>query len=98
VEKETTGMNSSEKQARHLYEVLAADSTSSILESADDLLLFLNRMIDTCRAHVEITSHIHAINDIIRGLESNPARTINQPNVQNRLRTFFMKLLKSSNK
>jgi hypothetical protein len=95
VEKETTVMESIEQQARHFYEILTGNSNSPVTESADELLLFLNRITDICHTHVEITSHIHAISDIIRGLESNPNETLKKTDVQDRLREFLRRLFRS---
>jgi hypothetical protein len=98
VEKEAAIMAGIEQQARHFLEVLHGDSEFSLQESADELLLFLIRITDGCRTRVEFTSPLHAISDIIQGLESNPVATLDNPAMRERLCAFLKWLLKSSKK
>jgi len=70
--------------------LLNADN-SELLEHADELLLFLNRLQDFCHSS-EVQIPISSINDIIYGLESNPELTLQDKSVRTRLLNLFMKL------
>jgi hypothetical protein len=65
---------------------------SGLLEHADDLLLFLNRLRDYLGRSTKVLVPISSIDDIIHGLESNPELTLHDRSVRERLLNLFMKL------
>jgi hypothetical protein len=75
------------------FKVLLSNADDSeILEHADDLLLFLNRLRDFLHRSLKAPISNLSIDDIIYGLESNPEVTLLDKSVRNRLLNLFMKL------
>jgi hypothetical protein len=89
-------MNKAADQAQYFLSLLTTESESTLVDHADELLLFLNHLIDAGRKSPRLAVYIHSIADIIHGLESNPEEILRQGDVQERIRSFLFTLLKSS--
>ena len=85
-------------QGRYFLSLFTTNSETVLLDHADELLLFLNRLMDAGRKSPRLAAHVHSIADIIHGLESNPEEILCQGDVQARIRSFLFMLLKSSDK
>ncbi|GEM_PF-3005017 len=98
VEKKATLVKNFTDQGRYFLSLLATDSETVLVDHADELLLFLNRLLDAGRKSPQLAAYIHSIADIIHGLESDPKKILHQRDVQTRLRSFLAILLNSSDK
>jgi len=98
VEKKAALVKNFTDQGRYFLSLLAADSENVLVDHAEELLLFLNHLLDAGRKLPQLAAHIHSIADIIRGLESDPKKILHQRDVQMRLRSFLAILLNSSDK
>jgi hypothetical protein len=85
-------------QARVFLNFLTTDSESALIDHADDLLLFLNHLMDAGKKNPRLAAYIYSMEDIIHGLESNPEEILRQADVQARLRSFLSTLLNSGDK
>jgi|WetSurMetagenome_2_1015567.scaffolds.fasta_scaffold1470977_1 hypothetical protein len=78
-------------QAFSLKSIFFNADESEILEHADELLLFLNRLRDVHRPNAHGKTLSASMDDIIHGLESNPELTLHKRTVRERLLNLFMK-------
>lgn len=86
-------MENIRSQARHLLQILTEDSEVNLMNHADELLLFLNRLSDASKKYPNLVVLVHSLSDIIHGLESNPREILSQPEVHARLTSLFTRLV-----
>jgi hypothetical protein len=79
-------------QASNLGKILLKRDDSEIIECADDILLFLNRLQDFIQQNPKSQILPSSISDIIYGLESNPEATLQDKDIRTRLLNLFVKV------
>jgi hypothetical protein len=79
-------------QASILGKIILRGDDSEIVGSADEILLFLNRLQDFIQQNPKSQIQFSSISDIIYGLESNPEVTLQDKNIRTRLLNLFMKV------
>ena len=79
-------------QVSRLGQILSKGNDFEIKASADDLLLFLNRLQDFVRHHPKSTISLSSFIDIIYGLESAPEAALMDKTVRARLKDLFVKV------
>ena len=80
------------RQASKFKTILSNADDSEVIAHTDELLLFLNRLRDFLHHSLKAQIPISSINDIIYGLESDPAVTLHYKSIRARLLNLFMKL------
>jgi hypothetical protein len=79
-------------QTARFYAVLSNGIDSEIIALADEILLLLNHLADRAHSDPKLKPLLLSVKDIIYGLESAPAVTLQDQSVRKRLLTLFMKL------
>jgi len=79
-------------QASNLGKIFLKEDDSKIIEYADDILLFLNRLQDFIKQHPKSTISIPSLKDIVYRLESEPEAALHDKVIRTRLLNIFAKV------